>query len=472
MDHVGEFLVCQRFRRDLISKVTAPAWKSFCIEQIIPVSICAVIQVIPAFLILIHQLPQHGVQPMVGKCHIQTVHFLCGRHFHFLASVIVRNISFPGLVPVGGCGSMVAVIHIKLYPIPGKSSRILHHILYAIHDDFCSYWNKRIRSIHGNGMAGCGIDTTCRRTAGPLPAADRTTAVTASYDLPQGFPHPHHLCFCHGFPCAFRGNAVLALKNFLHLILYLFIGKFPIFCRKVRNQVIRVVRDFINLIAVLVISRIAAFHAVDLFVQRRLQRRIRILHCINILVRTPISGTGNGRSRPTLDGSAAACHQGSDHHKEQHGCRRNAQDAFTPCKHRRSHAPCFRSNGLRGFYCPCRCLFSFFRCPVRFLILAFLPELLQDSLFGLLCALYRLRCYLTAFLCCLIQKASCPPFKVTGFLKADVSLMEATACPVHGITEGAFCHQLCPVDSFHGSVFLLCFMGFSMDVNSGGTCRR
>ena len=50
--------------------------------------------------------------------------------------------------------------------------------------------------------------------------------------------------------------------------------------------------------------------------------------------------------------------------------------------------------------------------------------------------------------------------------------MEATACPVHGITEGAFCHQLCPVDAFHGSVFLLCFMGFSMDVNSGGTCRR
>ena len=208
-DHVSEFLVCQSFRRDLIAKITAASRKGFRIKQIIPVPVCTVIKVITPFLVLVHQFPQYGVQPVVGQRHVQPVHFLCGRHFYFLAAIVIRKIGFPGLVSVGGCGGMVAVIHIKLYPVPGKGSCIFHHILHAVHNDFRSNRHKGIAGIHGNGMVSRRINAACRRAAGPLAAADGTTAVPAGYDLPQRFPHPHHLCLCHCLPCAFRSNTVL-----------------------------------------------------------------------------------------------------------------------------------------------------------------------------------------------------------------------------------------------------------------------
>src|SRR5699024_6650678 len=103
----------------------------------------------------------------------------------------------------------------------------------------------------------------------------------------------------------------------------------------------------------------------------------------------------------------------------------------------------------------------------------FLPEFLQDSPFCLLCVFCRLsRCFSTGFLCCLMQKTACSFLKELGFLQTGISLMHSTACPVHRIPEGAFCHQLCPVCPLHSSIFLFCFMGFPVNINSGGTCRR
>ena len=316
MDHVGELLIRQGFRRDLIAKVTAATRKGFRIKQIIPVSVCTVIKIIASFFVLIHQFLQYSIQAVIGQCHVQPVHFLCCGHFHFLISIVIRKIGFPGLVSVGGCGGMVAVIHVKLYAVPCKGSRIFHHIFHTVHDHFCSHWHKGIACIHGNGMVSLGIDAACRRAAGPLSAADGATAVATGYNLPQGFPHPHHLCLCHGFPCAFRGNAVLTLKDFLDLILYLLIGKFPVLCGKIRDQVVRIVGDLVNLVAVLVITGMAALHTVDLLIQSCFQFGIRIFHCINILICTPVSRAGNRRRRPTLDRCAAARQKGSNHDKE------------------------------------------------------------------------------------------------------------------------------------------------------------
>ena len=72
------------------------------------------------------------------------------------------------------------------------------------------------------------------------------------------------------------------------------------------------------------------------------------------------------------------------------------------------------------------------------MILAFLPEFLQDSPFCLLCVFCRLsRCFSTGFLCCLMQKTACSFLKELGFLQTGISLMHSTACPVHRIPEGA-----------------------------------
>ena len=136
---------------------------------------------------------------------------------------------------------MIAVIHIKLYSVPGKSPCIFHHILHTVHHYFCADWDKGIAGIHGYRMVSRRINTACRRTAGPLPAADGATAVSAGYNLSQRFSHPYHLCFRHSFPGTFRSNAVLELKDFLNLVFYLFIGKLPVFCRKIGDQVVRIV---------------------------------------------------------------------------------------------------------------------------------------------------------------------------------------------------------------------------------------
>lgn len=87
---------------------------------------------------------------------------------------------------------------------------------------------------------------------------------------------------------------------------------------------------------------------------------------------------------------------------------------------------------------PAAVFFPFFRCLVCLLILAFLPEFLQDSPFCLLCVFCRLsRCFSTGFLCCLMQKTACSFLKELGFLQTGISLMHSTACPVHRIPEGA-----------------------------------
>ena len=69
---------------------------------------------------------------------------------------------------------------------------------------------------------------------------------------------------------------------------------------------VRIVGDLVNLVAVLIITGMAALHAVDLLIQSRFQFGIRIFHCINILICTPVSRAGNRRRRPALDRCAAA----------------------------------------------------------------------------------------------------------------------------------------------------------------------
>ena len=183
---------------------------------------------------------------------------------------------------------MVSIINIKLHTVPCKVPCVLHYILHTVHDDFRAHRNKRICSIHSDGMVCCRIYTTGRWTSRPHSTTDGAVTISAGNYLPQRFPYPHSPCFRYGFSCTLDGDSILLAKDFFDFILYLFVSKLSIFCCKIGYQMIRIMGYFIHLITVLIISRMSGFHAVDLGIECIFQSLVGIFHCINVTIRTGI----------------------------------------------------------------------------------------------------------------------------------------------------------------------------------------
>ena len=231
---------------------------------------------------------------MVRECYIQTVHFSCRCYFYFLTSVAVCYVRFPGLMPMCWCRSMITIIYIKLNTIFCKCSRIFYYIFHSVHNDMGSHWHKWLGSIYCNRMISLWICATCSRTTTPLPATDWTVTISAGHHLSQWFPNPDLFLFCYSFSCRVRIQPILFLKNLLDLIRNLCIGKTAILDCQVRNKLIRVVSNLINLELELIIVGMVCLHLIDLLIQCIFQCYISIFRSINIFILTGITGRNNG----------------------------------------------------------------------------------------------------------------------------------------------------------------------------------
>ena len=167
---------------------------------------------------------------------------------------------------VGGRSGMAVIINIKLYPIPGKSAGILHHILHAVHHNLRPHRHKGIGGIHRYRMVCRRVCAAGRGSACPCATADGTVTIPARYHLPQRFPDTHGFCFRHRIIDFIHIQAVLLPEDFFHFIRHLAVSKFPVFCSEIGNQMIRVMRNLIYLIPVFIIPRMSGFHVVDLAV--------------------------------------------------------------------------------------------------------------------------------------------------------------------------------------------------------------
>ncbi len=183
---------------------------------------------------------QYRIQAIVVQLHLQAFYHLCRSHFHFLGSITVCYIRLPCLVPMGRCGGMVVIIHVKLHSVRRKRPGILHHVFHAVHDHLRPHWNKRIGGVHCDRMACCRIHAAGRRPARPWAAADRAAAIAACDYLPQRFSDTDGLGFCHHIPHFIYKKAVLFLEDFLYLVRHLAECKLPVLCRKIRNQMVGV----------------------------------------------------------------------------------------------------------------------------------------------------------------------------------------------------------------------------------------
>ena len=200
---------------------------------------------------------------------------------------------------------MIVIVNVKVYPIPGKSARIFYGIFHTVHDNFCSDRNNRIISIHSKGMVGSGIGSTGCRAASPLSAADAAAAVSACYDLSNGFPHPDCSCLCYSFCFSLGIEGVLRRKQFFDFRLHIGICPIAVYSSQIRNQMIRIMGNFTDVVLILVITGVLRFHIVDLAVQSIFQFQIGVFRCIDIFIGTWISGNPYHGSA-SLNGCAAA----------------------------------------------------------------------------------------------------------------------------------------------------------------------
>ena len=194
---------------------------------------------------------------------------------------------------MGRCCSMRIIINIKIHSISRKSTGILHSVFHTVHDDPSSHWHGRIRCIYCNSMIGSWHDSTGSWTTRPSATADRAVAISTGYNLSQRFTNPYRSGLCDCLCFAFHIHAILRFKQFLNHILYIRIFEFTIFHGKKRNQMIRIMGDLINVVAILVIVRISGFDVVDLPVQCILQCFISIFRRVDIIICAGISCHAN-----------------------------------------------------------------------------------------------------------------------------------------------------------------------------------
>ena len=185
---------------------------------------------------------------------------------------------------------MIVIVNIELYPISCKRSSIFYYIFHTVHDYMCSDRHKWVRCIHGNRMVCCRHRPTGCRSATPLPTADRAVTVSTRHNLSQGFPYPDRLGFRNRLSGRVCGDPILLSEDFLNLLCHFLVSEAAIFYRKIRDQLIWVMTDLINLIPVFIVIRMGGFHLVDLCIQCFFQGTVRIFSGINIFIRTGIAG--------------------------------------------------------------------------------------------------------------------------------------------------------------------------------------
>ena len=194
---------------------------------------------------------------------------------------------------MGRCCSMRIIINIEIDAISCKCTCILHSVFHTVHDDSGSHWYGRIRCIYCNGMIGSWHDSTGSWTTRPSATADGAVAISTGYNLSQRFSDSNRSGLCDCLCFSFHIHAILCFKQFLNHIFYIRIFELTIFHGKKRNQMIRIMGDLINVVAILVIVRISGFDVVDLPVQCILQCFVSIFGRVDIIICTWISCHAN-----------------------------------------------------------------------------------------------------------------------------------------------------------------------------------
>ena len=164
------------------------------------------------------------------------------------------------------CGSccMIIIINIKLNTISCKSSGIFYYIFHTIHNDMGSHRYKRIRCIYCDRMISCRHRTAGCRSSTPLPTADGAVTIPTGDNLSQWFSYPNCLCFGNCLPGRICRNTILLTENGLYLLCYFIISKTTVFYGQIRDQLIWIMSDFINLVPVFIVIRMRGFHLIDL----------------------------------------------------------------------------------------------------------------------------------------------------------------------------------------------------------------
>ena len=119
-----------------------------------------------------------------------------------------------------------------------------------------------------------------------------------------------------------------------------------------RRQLMGVMPDYIEVVAVLVIPRMAAFNVVDFGLQRRFSGGVVRLHRHQLRVIRRIGGAGNGRT-DALRHHGAGGH-GVEQQADEQKNRTNKQKAFFMAHNKCSGLLCLfldRLGGLAGLFC-------------------------------------------------------------------------------------------------------------------------
>ena len=164
VNHGGKLRVAQGFRRDLIGH-TVHNRERVCREEIVPVAIGGVIQVVRLLLFRSHAITQDEIQIVVGDRHTQATdrHSLCD--LDGVAAVAVSKVRFPCLMTVSTGSRVIVIVDIELHTVSRKVTGILNHVLCSVHDDMRSHRHEGIVGINGNGMVGGRINPTGCRAA-------------------------------------------------------------------------------------------------------------------------------------------------------------------------------------------------------------------------------------------------------------------------------------------------------------------
>ena len=244
--------------------------------------------------------------------------------------------------------------------------------------------HKWVRCIHGNRMICCRHRPTGCRPATPLATAYRAVTVPTCHNLSQGFPYPDSLGFRNRLSGRVCGDPILLSEDLLNLLCHFIVSEAAVFYRKIRDQLIWVMTDLINLVPVFVIIRMGGFHLVDLCIQCFFQGTVRIFSGINIFIRTGITGRNDCRGS-SLQRCCTAGKAGCDQYKDQGKDSYRGKNPPVLCCHHLDRVFRFFRKLLCGSD---RCILYFFTlsgCLILLLVTLLLKEFLQGRFLFLLC---------------------------------------------------------------------------------------
>ena len=123
-----------------------------------------------------------------GQSDIAHFYSLRGGDFHRSGSRYHPQDRLPRSDDRGQKQSVVRIVDIELYAVSGKCAGILHGVLHAVHNNFCTHGNERVRGINGYGVIRLGICAACGRSACPLAAAYAAAAIALVTTFPRDSP--------------------------------------------------------------------------------------------------------------------------------------------------------------------------------------------------------------------------------------------------------------------------------------------